>query len=101
MSTALYIGDFPTFLDAYNAMNPEQHVTDANFGAYLIPRSIATSDTDVETLTDVLANMVNGTGIVTSSLSVNTARGRNNTNGVANSVNPAWRTAIHNCLFGL
>lgn len=82
-------------------MNPEQTVTDANFGAYLIPRSVATSENDTSTLTDKFASMVNGTGLVTSSLSVNTARGRNNTSGIANSVNPAWRTAIHNCLFGL
>lgn len=82
-------------------MNPLESVTDANMGAYLLPRDLVTSETNASALTDALSNLVTGTGVVTGGLSYNVARGQDNTQPVPNSVNPAWRTTIHYCAFGL
>ncbi|KUJ07710.1 FAD binding domain-containing protein [Mollisia scopiformis] len=96
-----YFAGYPTFLDAYNAMNPFEPVTDGNMGAYLLPRELVTSETNASALTDVLNKLVTGTSVVTGGVSLNVARGQDITQPVANSINPAWRDAIHYFAFGL
>ncbi|KAH8585894.1 hypothetical protein B0O99DRAFT_679122 [Bisporella sp. PMI_857] len=95
-----YFARYYTFLDAYSAMNPLEPVTDGNMGAYLLPRDLVTCETNASALTDLLDTLVTGTGIVTGGVSLNVARGQDITQAVANSVNPAWRTAIHYFAFG-
>jgi len=82
-------------------MNPVQPVTDGNMGAYLLPRDLVTCEANASALTDVLKTLVTGTGVITGGVSLNVARGQDITQPVANSVNPAWRTAIHYLAFGL
>ncbi len=82
-------------------MNPFQPVTNANMGAYLLPRDLVTSESNALALTNVLETLVTGTGVVTGGVSLNVARGQGVTQPIANSINPAWRTTIHYCAFGL
>ena len=82
-------------------MNPFEPVTDGNMGAYLLPRDLVTSETNASALTGVLNTLVTETSVVIGGVSLNVARGQNITQPVANSVNPAWRTAIQYLAFGL
>ena len=82
-------------------MNPLQPVTNGNMGAYLLPRDLVTCETNASALTGVLRKLVTGTEVVTGGVSLNVARGQENTQPVPNSVNPAWRTANHYFAFGL
>lgn len=99
--TASNFAQFPTFLDAWNAMNPPQQVTDGNMAAYLLPRKLVTSESSASKLLDALNELTTGTGVVTGGLAFNVARGRSITRPVANSVNPVWNTAIQYLAFGL
>lgn len=82
-------------------MNPPQDVTDGNMGAYLFPRGLVTSESSASALTHVLRKLVTGTGVVSGGVSFNVARGQAITHPPANSVNPAWKHAIHYAAFGL
>lgn len=98
---ASFFEDFPTFLDAYNTMNPPTNITAANLAGRLLPRSLVEDDDSVSALVETLDWLVDGTNVVTAGLSTNVKRGAALTKAVPNSVNPAWRSAIHNMIFGL
>ncbi|KAI0469864.1 hypothetical protein GGR56DRAFT_668381 [Xylariaceae sp. FL0804] len=101
ISYTSYFHAYPSFLDAYNAMNPFEPVTDGNMGAYLLPRDLVTSEANASALTDTLDSLTTGAGVVTGGLSYNVARGQDITQPAPNSVNPTWRTIIHYLAFGL
>lgn len=90
------IGQYNTFLDSYNDMNPEPAVTEFNIGGRLMPRSLVADDASTATLTDTLRSIANG-GALVSGLTINVARPAG---AVANSVHPAWRTALFSAVVG-
>ncbi|GKT46425.1 FAD-linked oxidoreductase sor8 [Colletotrichum spaethianum] len=90
------IGQYNTYLDSYNDMNPEPAVTEYNIGGRLMPRSLVADDASATELTNTLRSILNEGGIV-SGLSINVARPAN---VVPNAVNPAWRTALFSATVG-
>ncbi|KAJ0158908.1 putative FAD-linked oxidoreductase [Colletotrichum tanaceti] len=90
------IGQYNTFLDSYTDMNPEPAVTEFNIGGRLMPRSLVADDASTAALTDTLRSIANG-GALVSGLTINVARPAG---AVANSVHPAWRTALFSAVVG-
>lgn len=78
-------------------MNPIEDVTNGNMAAYLIPRDLVTN---ASALIDVFETLVTE-GVVVGGQSLNVARGQAITQATSNSINPAWKNAIHNLEFGL
>ncbi|KAL0782264.1 hypothetical protein CaCOL14_000170 [Colletotrichum acutatum] len=90
------IGQYTTFLDSYNDMNPEPAVTEFNIGGRLMPRTLVADDASAASLMTALRSILDNGGII-SGLTINVARAAN---AVANSVNPAWRTALFSAVVG-
>ncbi|KAF6830732.1 FAD-linked oxidoreductase-like protein 12 [Colletotrichum plurivorum] len=91
-----HIGQYATYLDSYNDMNPEPAVTEFNVGARLMPRSLVADEASTTKLVDTLKFILNSGGIV-SGLTINVARGAD---AVPNAVNPAWRDALFSAVVG-
>ncbi|KAK2002344.1 FAD binding domain-containing protein [Colletotrichum falcatum] len=91
-----HIEQYNTFLDSYNAMNPEPAVTEYNIGGRLMPRTLVADDASATNLTETLRSIVND-GALISGLSINVARPDG---AVPNAVNPAWRTALFSAVVG-
>lgn len=92
----LFIGEFPTYLDSYQAMNPPPNVTEFNIGGRLLPRSLVESNSSAAALTNALRFIVNNGGIV-SGVSLDVSRGHNS---VPNAVNPTWRSTLISAVLG-
>ncbi|KGO46867.1 FAD linked oxidase, N-terminal [Penicillium expansum] len=90
-----YVNDFPTYSDAYQAMNPPSNITDQLAGGRLVPRSVV--EQNLANLTTVFRNIVEkNAGFLISGVMVNSSR-------VAypeNSVNRAWREALMDVVIG-
>jgi hypothetical protein len=88
------INEFSTYYDAYQTMNPPSNVTEYQLGGRLIPRSIVESNSSA-----LVAAMqtVNNEGAVISGVSVNATR---KPGYPINAVNPVWRTAAIDLVFG-
>lgn len=95
MYYAFFIDDFTSYLDVYNAVVPFNNVTEYNIGGRLIPRDLV--ETNMTALMSALKFLVaEGAGI--SGVSVNVS---SYPIGVANSVNPLWRTSIYSFVLGM
>jgi hypothetical protein len=88
------IDEFSTYYDAYQTMNPPSNVTEYQLGGRLIPRSIVESNSSA--LVAAMQN-VNNQGAVISGVSVNATQ---KPGYPINAVNPVWRTAAIDLVFG-
>ena len=87
--TAPVIRQFPGYLEQFKAMMPYLEVAVAQYGGWLIPRSVVQENADG--LAAAYANITNGgAGFTSVALNVN----KTVTGDVYNAVNPAWRTAL-------
>lgn len=91
---AYNIEEYSTFYDAFEAMNPPNNVTEFQLGGRLIPRSII--EQNASGLIAALQT-VNNNGAVISGVSVNATK---KAGYPPNAVNPAWRTAAIDLVFG-
>ncbi|KAF9876186.1 FAD binding domain-containing protein [Colletotrichum karsti] len=91
-----HIGQYATYLDSYNDMNPEPAVTEFNVGGRLMPRTLVADDASATALVDGLASILSAGGIV-SGLTINVARP---SGAIPNAVNPDWRTALFSAVVG-
>lgn len=97
MTYTFYIQQYNTYLDSYNALNPEPQVTEYSIGGRLIPRSLTSTNSGMTQLTQAL-RFINNNGAVISGLCVDVA---NFGKAAANAVNPAWRTAFFDAVVGV
>ncbi|KAL8977429.1 MAG: hypothetical protein Q9205_006767, partial [Flavoplaca limonia] len=88
--TTPVIRQFPGYLEQYNAMMPELDVAVAQYGGWLLPRSVVLDNPDG--LAAAYENITNGGagGFTSVALNVN----RSVAGDVYNAVNPAWRTTL-------
>ncbi|KAK1590108.1 FAD binding domain-containing protein [Colletotrichum navitas] len=91
-----HIEQYDTFLDSYNAMNPEPAVTEYNIGGRLLPRTLVADDASLTSLTETLQSITDDGGVI-SGLTINVARPDD---AVPNAVNPAWRSALFSAVIG-
>ncbi len=96
MHIEYFIGEFPTYLDSFEAMNPTPNVTEFSLGGRLMPRSLVASNSSASSLTNAL-RYINDNGAVISGVSTNASRGASR---ASNSVNPAWRDALFDAVVG-
>lgn len=90
------IGDYPTYFDAFDAMNPPYNITQFHIGGRFIPRSLIESKKAIEPLMDTFKFMFSKGGIM-SGMSLNVSK----TPLVApNSVHPGWRTSAFVAVYG-
>ncbi|EFQ35837.1 FAD binding domain-containing protein [Colletotrichum graminicola M1.001] len=90
------IEQYDTFLDSYNAMNPEPAVTEYNIGGRLMPRTLVADDASLANLTDALSSIADNGGLI-SGLTINVSRPDD---AVPNAVTPAWRSALFSAVVG-
>ncbi|KAL8968234.1 MAG: hypothetical protein Q9197_004986 [Variospora fuerteventurae] len=88
--TTPVVRQFPGYLEEFNAMMPYLEVAVAQYGGWLLPRSVVVENP--EGLAAAYANITNGgaAGFTSVALNVN----RSVTGDVYNAVNPAWRTTL-------
>ena len=88
--TTPVIRQFPGYLEQYNAMMPELDVAVAQYGGWLLPRSVVLDNPDG--LAAAYENITKGGagGFTSVALNVN----RSVTGDVYNAVNPAWRATL-------
>lgn len=96
MLLELHIGEFPTFLDSYNAYDPPWNVSEEQLGGRLIPRSLL--ENNLTALVEAERKIIDiaPAGSIISAVCVNVSVA----NASMNSVNPAWRTAIFDAVLG-
>lgn len=88
--TTPVVRQFPGYLEQFKAMMPFLEVAIAQYGGWLLPRSVVLDNPDG--LAAAYANITNGgaAGFTSVALNVN----RSVVGDVYNAVNPAWRTAL-------
>ncbi|XXH05348.1 hypothetical protein Hte_011774 [Hypoxylon texense] len=89
------IGDYPTYFDAFDAMNPPYNITQFHIGGRFIPRSLIESEEAIEPLVDAFKFMFSKGGIM-SGMSLNVSK----TPVAPNSVHPGWRTSAFVAVYG-
>ncbi|KAI1501877.1 hypothetical protein F5X99DRAFT_428134 [Biscogniauxia marginata] len=89
------IDDFPTYLEADQAMSPQWNISQFNIGGRFLPRSLFLTDESTTSVTDALRFIAKNGGVY-SGMSVNVARAP----FAPNSVHPLWRSTQVVSVFG-
>ncbi|KAJ5358569.1 FAD binding domain protein [Penicillium cataractarum] len=87
--------EFGSYLEQFNAQVPLVEVGVAQYGSWLLPRSIVTNLSTNRELTQSIRTVL-GQHATFTTVAINVAK--NVTGDVYNAVNPAWRTAIAHVL---
>lgn len=87
--------EFGTYLDQFNSQVPLVEVGVAQYGSWLLPRSIVSNPSSNHELTNSIHNVLS-TGSTFTTVAINVSK--EVTGDVYNAVNPAWRNAIAHTL---
>ncbi|KAL8952921.1 MAG: hypothetical protein Q9183_007364, partial [Haloplaca sp. 2 TL-2023] len=88
--TTPVVRQFPGYLEQFNAMMPQLEVAVAQYGGWLLPRSVVLDNPDG--LAAAYENITNGRAGSFTSVALNV--NRSVTGDVSNAVHPAWRTTL-------
>ncbi|TGO47640.1 hypothetical protein BCON_0269g00060 [Botryotinia convoluta] len=96
MKYTYFVGDFPTFLDAFEVMNPPNPVNNIQIGGRFIPRSLVESRNECKALMVALRDISNKVGAI-SGIALNASKKKGH---IANSVHPQWRNLLFDAVVG-
>ncbi|RAL67215.1 hypothetical protein DID88_007990 [Monilinia fructigena] len=91
-----FVGDFPTFLDAFKAMNPPNPVNNIQIGGRFIPRSLVESSNGSQNLMNAVRDISNKVGAI-SGIALNASQKEGH---IANSAHPQWRQVLFDAVVG-
>lgn len=87
--------DFPSFQDAFQALNPEMNITELNLGGSIVPRSLVANDSSSVTLVGALKSIISNGGII-----AGVGMDVSQPPAFPNAVHPGWRDSLFLAFLG-